>query len=555
VLHTSRIRAAAVAVAAATLLGAASAGDCPTATGPDIIAGEIAGAVSYAAQGDLTALAFGTTACNVGDAEIGMVASTNDHDLMAQALYRLRFTGGGTRFEQVGLSWVRHGFFALSGTLCCSSCSATDGTRLGIGCSDPFSASRNGAQAVLGPRWQVDAYTGAFPYPPASPPYSGTTARRLQVLLADLEPTGSTTTRYFGEAQYLTPDDSAAGNQHNNASYREVLVSGSGSSWTFALTGPTVRERAAIEAWGDVDPAVSELDVALPGEGRLVLALAVTDLGGTWHYEYALYNMNSDDAVRSFSVPVPGGVTLTNVGFHDVEHRDGDGIGGVSQDGTDWSVSVAGGAITWSTATFAEDPNGNALRWGTTYNFRFDADAPPQPADVDLGLFKSGGAYVVTGAQGPAPVGGPSLAFCTDSDGAAASCPCGNAGAPGHGCDVAQATGGVQLDVAAQQTTPANRATLVGQGFPPSATPTAIVLRGTGLDSAGPVAFGDGLRCVSTPLVRLAATFATGGASTHVFGHGAGPGTFTYQVWFRNQPAMYCTPEAFNLSSGRTLGW
>ena len=35
----------------------------------------------------------------------------------------------------------------------------------------------------------------------------------------------------------------------------------------------------------------------------------------------------------------------------------------------------------------------------------------------------------------------------------------------------------------------------------------------------------------------------------------AGPGTFYYQLWYRNTPSSYCTPAAFNLSSGRTLVW
>jgi len=89
--------------------------------------------------------------------------------------------------------------------------------------------------------------------------------------------------------------------------------------------------------------------------------------------------------------------------------------------------------------------------------------------------------------------------------------------------------------------------------------PTAIVIRSDALDPAAPVAFGDGLRCVAaSPLVRLAATTAAGGASTHTFGHGAvaGSGTFYYQLWFRNTPIMFCDPTAaFNLSSGRTLTW
>jgi len=146
--------------------------------------------------------------------------------------------------------------------------------------------------------------------------------------------------------------------------------------------------------------------------------------------------------------------------------------------------------------------------------------------------------------------------FCNGADGALASCPCGNVGSPEAGCDLQQTTGGVQLAIVDQDTA-VTRATLSGTGFPPSATPTSIVIRSGDLDAGGPVVFGDGLRCIATTgLVRLAATVATGGVSTHVFGHGVGPGTFYYQAWFRNQPIMFCDPmAAFNLSSGQVLTW
>jgi len=147
--------------------------------------------------------------------------------------------------------------------------------------------------------------------------------------------------------------------------------------------------------------------------------------------------------------------------------------------------------------------------------------------------------------------------FCDGADGSLASCPCGNAGAPDTGCDIQQATGGVRLDVTTQQTFPTNRVTVTGTGFPVASAPAAIVIRAPTLDTGAPVVFGDGLRCVGVPLVRLGAAFAIGGLSTHTFGHGAmaGAGDFHYQLWFRNTPAMFCTPDAFNLSNGRTLVW
>ena len=151
----------------------------------------------------------------------------------------------------------------------------------------------------------------------------------------------------------------------------------------------------------------------------------------------------------------------------------------------------------------------------------------------------------------------PFPSFCDASDGALASCPCANPGAPDSGCDLSQGGGGVRLEVLAQQTSPTNRFTLLGTGYAPSTAPAAIAIRSQGLDPAAPVVFGDGLRCIGLPVVRLAATAASGGVSFHPRGHPAmdGAGEFFYQLWFRNGPEGYCGPGRFNLSNGRRLLW
>ena len=152
----------------------------------------------------------------------------------------------------------------------------------------------------------------------------------------------------------------------------------------------------------------------------------------------------------------------------------------------------------------------------------------------------------------PEPLGS---AFCDGSDGALSLCPCSNPGGQASGCDIQQGTGGVRLRALDQQTTPSNRVTLEGLGFPESSNPTAVVIRAPQLDSGGPIVFGDGVRCIASSVVRMSATFASARRSTHALMHAAGAGTFFYQLWFRNQPATYCTPDAFNASSGRALTW
>ncbi len=143
-------------------------------------------------------------------------------------------------------------------------------------------------------------------------------------------------------------------------------------------------------------------------DGRFLLGTLVTDNGdGTWHYEYALYNMNSHRSGQSFSVPVGAGVVVSDIGFHDVDYHSGDGIGGSTHDGSDWSVAVGNGAVTWSTSTFDADPNANALRWGTLYNFRFDADTGPVGVNATLGLFRPGTPTDLT-----MPTSGPAADTC-----------------------------------------------------------------------------------------------------------------------------------------------
>ncbi len=381
---------------------------CGGSTGPDVVVGVIPDISNTSSQTISSVvyetMAVGTTSCNVGDTELQWIAGNNQHPVIGQNLYRLH----NGRFEQLAQAWLKHGFTALQQNACSCGCiSSGTGSRLGVGCSDPYSSGLNFGQSDAGPKWQVNAWTGAFTYPPADPTWSGTVARRMHIRVDEIDPgvIGSGA-RYFVEAQYVTPDDSAAGNQDNNASYREVAVSGSGTAWTFSLIGTTVRGEAGVRAWKDVDPSVTETDIRVPGEGLFIVAAKATSNGdGTWHYEYAVENLNSDRSASSFSVPVEAGATVTNIGFRDVDYWDGDGEGSVNRDGTDWNSAHAGGAVTWTMVDVA-GTNDNALRWGTTYNFRFDCNRAPSSANATIGLYKAGTPTSVAGST-VAPQAGP----------------------------------------------------------------------------------------------------------------------------------------------------
>ena len=299
-------------------------GDCnDPAAGPDVIVGDLPEVEGYGTFAGISSFAVGTTSCNVGTEQLEWIDKSNRHPVIAQNLYRL----ADGRFEQLGMSWLKHGFGALQLDFCCDCAPSGSFELLGVGCSDPYTAGLNGFQPGIGPRYDVNGFTGEFSYPYSTIDQVGDIAfKRLQVVHSDLDPALHPGAQYYAEGHYVAPDDAAAGNGSNNASYRRVRVLDyTPQSVELTLVGTTVPESPAIRAWAAVDPAVTVADVPVPGEGLFLLGHRVSHNGdGTWHYEYALHNLNSDLAGGSFSVPVFDGVDLENIGFHGVERHSGD---------------------------------------------------------------------------------------------------------------------------------------------------------------------------------------------------------------------------------------
>jgi len=360
---------------------------CDPGEYPDIITGDIFGAQRYGTVGDITAYAIGTTSCNLGECQANWISNTPAHPLIGQNLFRLK----NGRFEHIGQAWLKHASAALQGNTCSSSCQSADGSHLGVNCSDPYGSGLNGGQARLGPKFEVNAFTGVYPFPATNMNNTGDDIyKRLQVHNADLDPGLNAGATYIAEAQYVALDDSSGLRGSNNMSWRPATVTGTAGSgfYTLTLTGSTIRTKAAIDAWFANDPSVVLTYATAPGDGTIVVGARVTALaGGMWHYEYAVENINSDRSIGSFRISLPSGAVVTNIGFHDVDYHSGEPI-----DGTDWTPSVGPTTITWSTIPYSTNPNANALRWGTLYNFRFDANVPPAPANTSavLGLFKPG---------------------------------------------------------------------------------------------------------------------------------------------------------------------
>ncbi len=372
-------------------------------TGPDVIVVNLTDVNYYGAENGISGYAIGTDACNMGDFPAIWIQGGTEHPVIAQNLYRLK----DGRFEQIGQSFLKHGFQSLNSPGCAVCVQPPlGGAQLGVGCSDIYGAGYNGSQGNLGPRSTTNATTGVFAWPPPPPP-GNIIGQRLQVFTSDIDPALNVGAQYFGEAQYVTADDAQwthagapAVNGLNNASYKRFVF----SSTTQApeIVGSARQMVPAIHAWKDADPLVSigvadYLDQSLPGPGivaRFWVAAKATDNGnGTWRYEYAVFNLNSDRAGGRFSVPLGAGVVVSNIGFHGVFAHSGEPYPNTATNPSNWVGTASGDAVTWTCPQPFLPPNGdnaNALRWGTMYNFRFDANIAPVNGAATVGLFKPG---------------------------------------------------------------------------------------------------------------------------------------------------------------------
>lgn len=157
-------------------------------------------------------------------------------------------------------------------------------------------------------------------------------------------------------------------------------------------------------------------------------------------------------------------------------------------------------------------------------------------------------------------------------DGTQGPCPCGNIGAPGHGCENSFGTGGGLLyatgtmSVAEDQFGTLDGATEFKAEFlPPSSS--GILVQGDRRLAAG-VFNGDGLLWIGGnfgPLIRMYTKFANCGkmyfgrpvGDVAISLRGAVPavgGTYFYQVFYRNA-AGFCTPATYNWTNGFRITW
>lgn len=436
------LKSAMLAATVAGLAGVVGAGG-PFGTqpiGPDITLCQLYGLSTPSTQrsgtfpNGISGGSVATTSWNIGTVNAQwQQASDPDHPKIAMNLYRKRtFTMSGVqidRFQQIGQSWCKHGFFALSDLQCGlhpfagqngvpanGNCVATNGTALGVGCTDTYSSGLNATQARLGPRFEINPWTADWVAAGSmltAGPSNTPIRRRLQFQDQDcIVPVGETYNMY-AEAQYVSWDDV---DFMTSVGHKPVSsFSWSGTAWNFVLSGSTTDEVMgfAYDQWTGARqtmiaqsfPIIEKwtADADGPGglqvspDGRAMILSKVFNLGdGTYQYEYAVYNLDMDRQIGSFTVPIPVGVTVSAIGSSSVFSHDEPTNktvvnGGKPIDNVGWTGVQGASDVTWSTDPYLPTSTAsNPLRWGTMYNFWFTANTAPVDGLTTVGLFTPG---------------------------------------------------------------------------------------------------------------------------------------------------------------------
>lgn len=237
---------------------------------------------------------------------------------------------------------------------------------------------------------------------------------------------------------------------------------------------------------------------------------------------------------------------------------------------TDYDVYVAGILFNGTSMSVLESHQPVFQTDGAEIEVQIVARESSQPSqssqDYVLAWHREPDFYAFTsddilGATYTGHAGGQVASFC---DGATVVCPCGNGSSNAGGCPNSAHASGATLTWSGEPSTTADSLQFFVGGLPNNVT--CLFFQGlNALNGVQGAVFGDGVRCVGSPMRRLGlvssspaggALFpAPGGQTLSVKGQIApGGATMIYQAWYRN-PAQFCTASTTNLTNALVVAW
>ena len=288
------------------------------------------------------AYSIGTVSCNIGDEPLLWIPNNNQHPVLVNPCTAWPIFNGHL-MEMIGQSWLKHRF---CGGGDCGPCQATSCSTLGVNCSDPYTASRNGSKHI-GTQVRSERNHWCLSLPPHESGLQrihGSTAPGSSNKVTNV-PSGSS---FFVEGQYVCPDDNPTqgGNGDNNMSFRGVNINNGGTSWA---SPPRPKWLFPRSSRGRL-PIGREIQAGIKGCQMIVASRSYDNEDGTWDYEYAIYNQNVDASIGGVIIPTNGDPMATSFGFACPSAlRE-------PYEPTPWSSSSLDSGIVFATESFEQAP-------------------------------------------------------------------------------------------------------------------------------------------------------------------------------------------------------
>ncbi|HEX5053130.1 MAG TPA: hypothetical protein VFZ65_15250 [Planctomycetota bacterium] len=266
----------------------------------------------------------------------------------------------------------------------CAPCTSTGGPFFFVGCSDTYGSGTNAGQYALGPNEEIDPWLGSWNpvgsyFDRGDPSVGGAAAmdgvrsltssmvsafgpvkNRIVVRESELLAGAS----YYAEVHLVIKGEPVA-NRANNLRTRPVSITGTGGSWSVGTIGPSAFG-SVLTRWSG---ATTDIGGNGNDDGRFEVGVKVTGpVGGMWHYEFAVHNIDNNRGGASLRIPVDAAATVQNPGFRDIDADPLD----------DWTYSRTATEIAFTASAT------NPLDWNTIYNCWFDCSVAPSFGFVDI---------------------------------------------------------------------------------------------------------------------------------------------------------------------------
>ncbi len=295
--------------------------------------------------------------------------NNDQHPYLIWSIYR-EIDG---RFEQIGLSGIKHAFFTIN-----TNCPCPGGHVLGLGCEDVYGVGNNDSNSDLGPRQELDSFSGIWencgsffdPNCTGSQQIYSTGLGQNRLISDTNELTDPSNSQLFFQAWYIIRDDIDI---FNSMGYRSFAPAPNGGGGWAMNEGTDFNNGAALDNY--VTPntisALESSQTQSTNEGHFTVAVKVVDLGNDlFRYNYAIENYDFDPRFNQFTLPLIDSPLITNWVFSDSDDNAAN----------DWAVDFSNNLVHISGDVTNEQD------WGMLFSFSFTAPALPKQGVISISV-------------------------------------------------------------------------------------------------------------------------------------------------------------------------